>query len=618
MLTPRNRALLLETLRPPEGYRFDRAIGTSFSLDLLALLTTPLAFTFFDWEDVEGRPTSDPVALLESVRRHAGRIHLFCQAGEIKLPPPTQSLVAYLEKSVIPVLLPADSKGVRGTFHPKVWVVRYVAEEKAPRYRLICASRNLTFDRSWDTIVSLEGSVVDRTRAIGTSRPLGEFINALPKLSVRPVDEAVRQAIGAMADELVRVRFEPGEHVEGIEFWPLGLDQRKRDPFKDSVSGRPLLVMSPFLSDRFLEQLTQGRPKCVLVSRPEELATVRSDVLERFEGGVYALCGSAEDPEEDRDSEERSMLAGLHAKVYVEDDGWNARVLLGSANATNSGFGRNVEFLVGIKGKRKHFGIDALLGNEGSKEGMRPLLEPWQPDSQDISREEAIAQEIDNELGRIRCRIAEMPLFLDCVAIDEEPGRFWLNLEHEGSAPLDELGNWSCWLMTQPESMAVTPKASDGTLARFGPIGLAALSGFLACRIAISCEGVRRESRFVLNLGTKGMPDDRLERLLVSQISDRDRLIKLLLMLLQPPESVDNLVEAMSGPEAWHEAVQRPNGEAALFESLIRATLSGREQLLEVGRLLQELTRTDEGRALVPTSILDLWAEVKRAAELPK
>jgi hypothetical protein len=524
--------------------------------------------------------------------------------------------VAYLEKSVITVLLPADNNGVRGTFHPKVWIVRYVGDEKAPRYRLICASRNLTFDRSWDTIVSLEGSVVDRTRAIGTSKPLGEFINALPELAVRPVDEAVRQAIGAMEDELVRVKFEPGEQVEEIEFWPLGLDQRKRDPFKDSASGRPLLVMSPFLSDRFLEQLTQGRQECVLVSRPEELATVRRDVLERFKGGVYTLSGSAEDPEEDRDSEERSTLAGLHAKVYVEDDGWNARVLLGSANATNSGFGRNVEFLVGIRGKRKHFGIAALLGQEGSREGIRPLLEPWQPNSQEISREEAIALEIDSELSRIRCRIAEMPLFLTCVAIDEEPGRFWMNLEHEGSAHLDELGSWSCWLMTQPESMAVTPKASDGPLARFGPIGFAALSGFLACRIAITREGVRRESRFVLNVRTQGMPDDRLERLLVSQISDRERLIKLLLILLQPPESVDVLVDAMSGPEAWHEAVQRPNGEAALFESLIRATLSGREQLLEVGRLLQELTRTVEGRALVPPSILDLWSEVKKVAEL--
>ena len=77
MLRPQSRRLLLDTLRPAVGYRFDRAVGTTFTLDLESLLTAPLAFTFFDWEDTEGRPTADPLALLEAVRRNAGRIHLF-------------------------------------------------------------------------------------------------------------------------------------------------------------------------------------------------------------------------------------------------------------------------------------------------------------------------------------------------------------------------------------------------------------------------------------------------------------------------------------------------------------------------------------------------------------
>ena len=37
MLNPRDRRALLEALRPEAGYTFDRAIGTTFSLDLLAL-----------------------------------------------------------------------------------------------------------------------------------------------------------------------------------------------------------------------------------------------------------------------------------------------------------------------------------------------------------------------------------------------------------------------------------------------------------------------------------------------------------------------------------------------------------------------------------------------------
>lgn len=94
MLEPQSRRHLLEALRPPPGYALDCAIGTTFSLDLLTMLTAPLAFTLFDWEDEEGQPTADPLALLEAVRRYAGRISVFCQAGQIVIPKGNQPLLS--------------------------------------------------------------------------------------------------------------------------------------------------------------------------------------------------------------------------------------------------------------------------------------------------------------------------------------------------------------------------------------------------------------------------------------------------------------------------------------------------------------------------------------------
>ena len=70
MLDPNSRALLLESLRPPEGGALDLAVGTTFTLDLMALLTAPLAFTWFSWEDEEGRPSADP----NSPKRLMGRL----------------------------------------------------------------------------------------------------------------------------------------------------------------------------------------------------------------------------------------------------------------------------------------------------------------------------------------------------------------------------------------------------------------------------------------------------------------------------------------------------------------------------------------------------------------
>lgn len=62
MLDPRGRQMLLGSLRPPEGYRFNCAVGTTFSLDLIAVAAAPLGFAMFDWQDDDGRLAADPTS----------------------------------------------------------------------------------------------------------------------------------------------------------------------------------------------------------------------------------------------------------------------------------------------------------------------------------------------------------------------------------------------------------------------------------------------------------------------------------------------------------------------------------------------------------------------------
>ena len=79
MLQPDERALLIDALRPPAGMRLDYAAGTTFSLDLEALLIAPVTFALFDARVAEGEGGTDPRSILEAVRRHAANIDLFCQ-----------------------------------------------------------------------------------------------------------------------------------------------------------------------------------------------------------------------------------------------------------------------------------------------------------------------------------------------------------------------------------------------------------------------------------------------------------------------------------------------------------------------------------------------------------
>jgi hypothetical protein len=148
-------------------------------------------------------------------------------------------------------------------------------------------------------------------------------------------------------------------------------------------------------------------------------------------------------------------------------------------------------------------------------------------------------------------------------------------------------------------------------LARFGPVDVSSLSAFLACRVSASEQGASRDSQFVLSLPIVGAPEDRLERLLAAQIKDRERLLRLLLLLLQPDGATTALVEAIGNVDKGGSAGNRGAEDMPLFEALVRATVGGKQRLLDMGRLLADLQRTAEGKALIPEPLLDLWNEVE-------
>ena len=620
MLAPRDRTLLLESLRPPLGYRLDQAVGTSYSLDLLALLTAPLAFTFFDWEDEDGRPSADPLALLEAVRRHAGRIHLFCQAGAIHAPQDGHLLFTKLEPCVHEVAAPRG-----GVFHPKLWVLRYLgAEEEPVRYRVVVLSRNLTFDQSWDTVLVLDGKLGKGKRTKAVMRPLADMIGALPGLAVRPVNEACQAATDLVASELGRVELELPQGFRELRFHPLGMNSR-RDPWLFDFGWRRLAI-SPFLSNGFLERFAGDSEDRILISRPESLLEL-SESVRKLYADCYTLAqeADAEAGEEDRgagdamiEMQDRldGVPSGLHAKLFLVENGHHAHVFTGSANATEAAFSRNVEILVELVGGKWKQGIPALLESEETGT-LRDLLEEWtQPEEEFVDPDAVIAARLDHVLDKARRALAGAQLELQADPVDSVEG---FDLTLLGRLPrVEGVGSARLWPVSLSPADAWEWDAGSGAslpgqeLARFRTT-TASLTAFISLELTARDENVERRTKFSLCLPLVGAPVDREQRILRALLRDKDTVLRLLYLLLSCEEmSVEDFAGA-SG-RSWRKGHAGGSLGLPLLEAMVRALDRNPSSLEPIHRLVEDLRSSELGRSMLPDGFEELWEPVRTLA----
>lgn len=522
MLRPDDRTHLLELLRPPAGYRFDRAVGTTFSLDLLSALTVPLSFALFDWEEEDGRPSSDPMAMLEALSRYGERFDLFCQAGQIYLPRLYPPLITFLEHTVHEVHAPKE----HGVFHPKVWALRFLSTAGEVVYRVLCLSRNLTFDRSWDTVVALDGILTNRSRAIAANNPLGSFFDALPGLTLRKLPPNRKKAIQRMAWELRRTRFEwpEGFAENDCRFWVSGLDEREVDPF-GKMSGKRLVV-SPFLSESVVQRFLKGSDQMHLVSRPECLRNLSRETLKAC-ASVHFLAheANAEADEEDATADRNPKLEGLHAKLFLIDRGWNTSVFTGSFNATEHALRHNVEFMIELVGKRSQFGVEKFLEAEKGETGFADLLRRYDPELASEPEDPAIRR-LDEFIQATKILITKGKPKLEVVN-GESANQFDLRLIWKRPPRWPEKQvEVRTWPITQAQgrSQALTESVM------FSRISFEGLTPFFAFSIQAAVGGREGESLFVMNLPVEGMPEDRADRVLASLVSGKE--LRFLLFLL--------------------------------------------------------------------------------------
>lgn len=609
MLAPKDRTLLLESLRPPPGFRLDAAVSTTYSLDLMALLVAPLAFTFFDWEEDDGQPSKDSNALLEALRRHVDRIHVFCQAGQIAVPKAYRLLFGYLESSVHEVRAARDG----GVFHPKVWIVRYVAVGEPAQYRLLCASRNLTFDRSWDTLLVLDGVVGER--ATRKNEPLSRFIRSLQEIVVQKLADNTRNTLAELARELDYVEFQLPEHIEDFEFWPVGLPD-EQDVWPFPVRADRGLVIAPFVTESILGQLNISCEQ-TLVSRDDALQALKIDRIGDYK--IFAMSEGADleqekSVESDDGVDVSNELSGLHAKLFAFDVGDVGHVWTGSANATNAAFHQNVEFLVEMRGQSKHMGVEAILcPQQKGVSVLRDLLEePF------LQGEESGADSTQQTLEILLLHLRRFVVDLEMVVRTEKSEEKLFNLSLSSTKhpdPPDAEFDLQCWPLTLRQEACAQPISSDGGWSSsFPSVSFEGLTTFFAFEGQVSVDGQSGTCRFVLNLPARGFPENRRQRLLRYMLKDQQQLMRYLFLLLGE-EGALSLSEISGSAQYAGTGNGGFHADIPMLEALVKALEREPKKIDQVSRLVADLQNTEEGRSLLPKGFEQIWRPLWEARQ---
>lgn len=622
MLSPNERHLYIEALRPPAGYSFDRGVATTFSLDLITLLVAPLSFAFFECRE-EKELNLNRFDVLEALRRAVDKLAVFCQRGRISIPSTSSLLYSYLEQMVVEAEAPSEN----GVFHPKIWLLRYTSDNNQVIYKLLCLSRNITFDCSWDTILVLEGEFSNKTSR--RNQPLVDFIRYLPVLSGGRAPQRIKEDIELMADEVINVAFNPPSGFDDeIKFRPLGMPGPDKFPLQASYNR--LLVISPFLSEDLLKRFDKQSEK-ILISRVDSLDNTDGKVLSTF-NEIYVMDELAAEPEitddlevEDQEGSlnnvEESInqrLSGLHAKLYLAENGNQTKLWTGSANATNAAYNSvNVEFLVELSGNKNKIGIDLLLGRNDTRDSFRNLLKRYQPPTEK-NKDKIVEQQLDKKLEKARAQLVKSKLLLKTIH-NNNGYDVTLSCSEDSIESIDNDLEGVCWPITLKSTQAkpLSMLCNDKGIIIFENLSPVAVTSFIAFELTASSGNVKRKLSFVLNLPLEGMPDDRDDRILQSIIKDSNSFVRYILFLLAEGEMSGDLTELIRTIGIEKKAGNRGSSNLAdsipLLEELVRALSRKPEKIDAIAKLVEDIQKNPDGEKLLPLDFNIIWQPILNA-----
>ena len=597
----KNRLDYGKQLKPPEGYTLDYAITTTYSLDLEAILLVPVALFFS--EDLDFNPKDVRDDMLEALTNVSKHITIYCQRGKIKAPKTYNHLMAYWEKSIHQIQLPNFNQ----SFHPKIWIIRYISEEKKlpAIYRLINTSRNMTFSRDWDMAVTVDGKIEKKEGELNK-----ELIHMLRYLNKNGRKKVPKKFF----EELPFVRFDTPKNFDSLHLHPIGIPNpdtgsKYQNPVintKQKLDFR--LVMSPFLDAVTIKKLRENAKELVLFSSAFELSGIPDKSL-NLASRKYMFSPFIEEAEKmDSLSEPdiEPLNQNLHAKFYIDRKGGDYSWFIGSANATDPANGRNIEFMVELKSKkyaanpRKMEG--QLIGEDSNNITLFDLYD---------GTERAQIEEERNKEHEIRKLIHSLSgLFISGEAILDTDDHYSLKIEIPETNIIIPKG-FSVRVKPLPERARTSIEidlSKKTTIDEFKGYEETALSPFLLFEI---WHAGKLEKRFVLDMKIE-LGDDRFKKIFSSIINNRSRFLSYLSFLLsEETTGFDNGIESNNNK---NNKLGNGNGIAffegtPVYEKLLLVASRNPSRLKRIDGLINRLKGEQEinGKEIISKEFEKMW-----------
>lgn len=578
-------------MAPPFGYETVFAVGTTYSLDLDALIGISIALGLS--ESIDSELKDNPIYLLEALQKTADKVLVFCEGGQIKAPSNAHTLHILLEKMVFEIVLQNKK-----SFHPKFWLIKYESTDGEALYRCMVLSRNLTFDRSWDVAVCLEGKVkIDGRLKEGyeKSRPVSDFLQSLVKFAKKKgIKPDKRKSLAGLADEILNVKFELNEkQFSDYCFCPVGIEGYDIGSTELFNSYHELFVISPFLSDGTIDGLNKlaltNPNKNTIITRKSELVKLKPSSVTNFD--IYIMKDLIVDGEEafsdgDNETTEEKQKQDIHAKLYLKTKYSDSELYLGSLNASNNACYGNVEFLFKLSSKRRYLNVEQLKADifgDNDKENPFEKIEIMVQsglDKTEADNLQAIIKEI--------CRLKSSAKVLEC------DGKYSLEIIFER---LPELNN----VYISPLLSKKEQKLSEKVV--FTELNMLQLSEFFIIKATNGDETVER----VIKIKTDNIPEARESAVVNSVIKDKNGFIQYITFLLGD----DYLLSMLENNKLANSGFIFGNGEPipALYEKMLKAAAHSPQKFDEIKRLLGLISDSN----IIPEGFKELYMVFQEA-----